>query len=239
MAADAGLVKWLATKNPQAKWDYFLSPDGTSLRWDRVIICGASHGATSAARFAKAVRVEMKDSGLTAKELWKNEDYSLLYNSPVLKDGLLYCISARDRLYCINTKDGKTACIMNGPWSIADYQSKGIDAQLTTIPTVSSSGNPGKPFVGVKMLMLANKAKEPQAAVDLMKYYGSPEVQALVAQHRAGINVFYDCTDEIYAGLAEMYVSDPRFKANYDSERPGLAEFLREAMLISLGKQGA
>jgi hypothetical protein len=67
----------------------------------------------------------------------------------------------------------------------------------------------------------------------------SPEVQALVAQHRAGINVFYDCTDEIYAGLAEMYVADPRFTKYYDRERPGLAAFLREAMLISLGKQGA
>jgi hypothetical protein len=52
------LVKWLAKKNPQAKWDYFLTPDGKGLRWDRVIICGASHGATSAARFAKAVRVD-------------------------------------------------------------------------------------------------------------------------------------------------------------------------------------
>jgi MerR family transcriptional regulator, thiopeptide resistance regulator len=67
----------------------------------------------------------------------------------------------------------------------------------------------------------------------------SAEVQALVAQHREGINVFYDCTDEIYAGLAEMYVGDPRFTAYYDSARPGLATFLREAMLISLGKQGA
>jgi hypothetical protein len=68
---------------------------------------------------------------------------------------------------------------------------------------------------------------------------GSPEAQALVAQHRAGINTFYDCTDEIYAGLADMYVADPRFAAYYDNERPGLAAFLREAMLISLGKQTA
>jgi|SRR5688572_14357239 hypothetical protein len=67
----------------------------------------------------------------------------------------------------------------------------------------------------------------------------SAEVQALVAKHREGINVFYDCTDEIYEGLAEMYVGDPRFTAYYDSERPGLAAFLREAMLISLGKQVA
>jgi hypothetical protein len=68
---------------------------------------------------------------------------------------------------------------------------------------------------------------------------GSAEVQALVARHREGINVFYDCTDEIYAALADAYVSDPRFTAFYDSERPGLAAFLREAMLLSLGKQGA
>jgi MerR family transcriptional regulator, thiopeptide resistance regulator len=64
----------------------------------------------------------------------------------------------------------------------------------------------------------------------------SPEVQVLVAQHRAGINTFYDCTDETYAGLAEMYIGDSRFTAYYDSERPGLAAFLREAMLISLRK---
>lgn len=67
----------------------------------------------------------------------------------------------------------------------------------------------------------------------------SAEAQALVAQHRAGINTFYDCTDEIYAGLADMYVDDPRFAAYYDQARPGLAAFLREAMLISLGRRPA
>jgi arabinogalactan oligomer/maltooligosaccharide transport system substrate-binding protein len=79
-------------------------------------------------------------------------------------------------------KEGKAAIIMNGPWSIADYQKAGLDIGLATIPIVSSSGQPGKPFVGVKLLMLANKAKNPQAAADLMKYYGSPEVQAKLAQ---------------------------------------------------------
>ncbi len=67
----------------------------------------------------------------------------------------------------------------------------------------------------------------------------SPAVQALVVRHRAGINAFYDCTDEIYAGLAEMYVADPRFTAHYDEVQPGLAAFLRRAMLISLGRDAA
>lgn len=51
-------VKWLAKENPQGKWEQFISPDGQSLRWDRVTICGASHGATTSARFAKHVKVD-------------------------------------------------------------------------------------------------------------------------------------------------------------------------------------
>ena len=31
-------------------------------------------------------------------------------------------------------------------------------------------------------------------------------------------------------GLGEMYVADPRFSANYDRIRPGLSEFVRDAI---------
>jgi len=51
-------VKWLAKENPQGRWDYFLTADRQGLRWDRVIISGASHGSTTAARFAKYQRVD-------------------------------------------------------------------------------------------------------------------------------------------------------------------------------------
>ena len=51
-------VKWLAKENPQGRWELFLSDDRQSLRWDRVIVAGASHGATTAARFAKHQRVD-------------------------------------------------------------------------------------------------------------------------------------------------------------------------------------
>jgi len=51
-------VKWLAKENPQGRWDYFLTADGSALRWDRVIISGASHGSTTAARFAKHQKVD-------------------------------------------------------------------------------------------------------------------------------------------------------------------------------------
>lgn len=52
------LVKWLAVQNPQGRWDYFLTPDGSGVRWDRVIVAGSSHGSTTAARFAMHQRVD-------------------------------------------------------------------------------------------------------------------------------------------------------------------------------------
>lgn len=59
-----------------------------------------------------------------------------------------------------------------------------------------------------------------------------PKVQAEIANHHAGINRFYDCTPEIYRGLADMYVQDPRFRKHYDDQHAGLAEFLAEGMRI-------
>lgn len=50
-------VKWLAQENPEGKWDHFLTTDGKGLRWEDVIISGSSHGATTAARFAKHTKV--------------------------------------------------------------------------------------------------------------------------------------------------------------------------------------
>jgi hypothetical protein len=51
-------VRWLSKENPQADWNQFLTADGQNLRWDRVILAGASHGSTTAARFAKHQSVD-------------------------------------------------------------------------------------------------------------------------------------------------------------------------------------
>lgn len=42
---------------------------------------------------------------------------------------------------------------------------------------------------------------------------------------------------EAHAGLARMYVEDPRFTAYYDREKPGMAKFLRDAILVYTGKK--
>jgi DNA-binding transcriptional MerR regulator len=44
-----------------------------------------------------------------------------------------------------------------------------------------------------------------------------------------------DYSKEAHAGLAQMYVDDERFKAYYDAQQPGTAEFLRDAIHIYTG----
>ena len=61
----------------------------------------------------------------------------------------------------------------------------------------------------------------------------SDEAQALVAKLQAHITEnYYACTDEILAGLGEMYVADERFKKNIDKYGEGTAEFAATAIEV-------
>ena len=44
-------------------------------------------------------------------------------------------------------------------------------------------------------------------------------------------NHFYECTPEIFRGLADLYVEDERFTASIDAYKPGLAAFFSEAVI--------
>ncbi len=59
---------------------------------------------------------------------------------------------------------------------------------------------------------------------------GDPEVQATIARQHAWIENFYPCSAEMFQGLGQHYAENPEFRANYDRYRPGLADFMRDAM---------
>ena len=83
----------------------------------------------------------------------------------------------------------------------------------------------------------AEAAGNTEAFVALMDAGAAPdseEAMDLAEEHRLHIcRNFYDCDYEIHTGLAEMYVTDHRFTAVYDEARPGLAAYLREAILAN------
>jgi DNA-binding transcriptional MerR regulator len=56
--------------------------------------------------------------------------------------------------------------------------------------------------------------------------------------HKEWITFYWgQYSKEGHAGLAQMYVDDERFKAYYDAEQEGVAEFLRDAIHIFTGQK--
>ena len=59
----------------------------------------------------------------------------------------------------------------------------------------------------------------------------SAEAQALVKELQNYITEnYYTCTNEILAGLGQMYVADERFKTNIDKNGNGTAEFASKSI---------
>ena len=59
----------------------------------------------------------------------------------------------------------------------------------------------------------------------------SSEAQTLVAKLQEHITKnYYTCTDEILAGIGEMYVADERFRKNINKNGEGTAEFVSRAI---------
>jgi outer membrane protein assembly factor BamB len=69
---------------------------------DSVLIYGGSR------RGERAVRFEKQGGGVTAKELWSNPENSVQFNSPVLKNGVLYGLTQGNQFFAIDVKTGKT-----------------------------------------------------------------------------------------------------------------------------------
>jgi hypothetical protein len=58
--------------------------------------------------------------------------------------------------------------------------------------------------------------------------------RALAERHRQHISRwFYDCSPEFHLGLAEMYIADPRFEANYERQAEGLAHYVHDAIVAN------
>ncbi len=96
--ADGGLL-WQVPTPLQKRFYNCATPivDGQT-----VIYTGQGQGT-------KAVMVQKQGNGFSVKELWSNEELGTAYNTPVLKDGLLFGLSDRGRLYCMNASTGQIA----------------------------------------------------------------------------------------------------------------------------------
>jgi DNA-binding transcriptional MerR regulator len=63
---------------------------------------------------------------------------------------------------------------------------------------------------------------------------GSPAANELAARHRASIERFYDCGEEIHRNLVQMYLADERFTRYYDDVEAGFAQYLHDLVIASI-----
>ncbi|WP_019876361.1 MerR family transcriptional regulator [Sporichthya polymorpha] len=57
-----------------------------------------------------------------------------------------------------------------------------------------------------------------------------PVAMQLAEEHRQHlIRWFYDCGGDMHRGLGDLYISDPRYLAEYDKLAPGFSQYVRDA----------
>jgi hypothetical protein len=84
---------------------------------------------------------------------------------------------------------------------------------------------------------LSKQAQEEalQGVIDVMDQgFQATSLEAIVAADRCrqAISAWYfECSPEMHAQLAEMYVSDERFRSFYESRKNGLAQYFHDAIV--------
>jgi outer membrane protein assembly factor BamB len=89
-------------------WQLPFVPPGRAYNAATPIVDGQTVIYTGSGRGTKAVKIEKQADGFAAKELWSNPDVAPQFNTPALKDGLLFGLSDKGNLFCINALTGQT-----------------------------------------------------------------------------------------------------------------------------------
>ena len=92
-------------------WQLPFAPQRRAYNCATPIVDGETVFVTGAARGTKALRIEKQADGFTAKELWSNAEVATQFNTPVLTNGLLFGLSNRSNLFCLNAQTGETAWV--------------------------------------------------------------------------------------------------------------------------------
>lgn len=101
LAVNTGELLWETTFTAQGRSYNAATPivDGS-----RLILCSSGQGTTAA-------KLEEQGNSFVLEQLWNEKDNSVQFNTPVLKDNLLYGLSQRGDLFCKDATTGNTLWI--------------------------------------------------------------------------------------------------------------------------------
>jgi outer membrane protein assembly factor BamB len=99
----------LAAADGKLLWQVAAAPQGRFYNSATPIVEGQTVIFTGQGKGTRAVKIEKQGDGFAAKELWANDKLGTGFSTPVLKDGLLFGLSDKGNLFCMNAQTGQTA----------------------------------------------------------------------------------------------------------------------------------
>ena len=99
----------LAAADGKLVWQTPFAAQGMAYNAATPIVDGQTLIYAGQGRGTKAVKIDKQGDALATKELWSNTDNSVQFNTPVLKNGLLFGITQRNEFFCLNSQNGQTA----------------------------------------------------------------------------------------------------------------------------------
>ena len=95
--------------NGKLLWTIPFPPQRRAYNASTPLVKGNTVIYSGAGRGTYAVQIEMQGDEFLIKEIWANSELAVQYNSPVLKEDILYGYSSTGSLFCIDALNGQTA----------------------------------------------------------------------------------------------------------------------------------
>jgi outer membrane protein assembly factor BamB len=109
VAQNAKSLVGLAVADGKLLWQVSTPTRGRACCAATPIVQGQTVIYTGQGQGTAAVKIEKEGDGFVAKELWTNADIGTSFNTPVLKDGLLFGLSERGNFFCLKAATGQAA----------------------------------------------------------------------------------------------------------------------------------
>jgi len=119
-------------------WKIPFAPPGRAYNAATPIVEGNTVIYTGAGRGTHAVKIEKQGGKFSVSELWSNAELSVQFNTPVLKDQVLYGYSNSGVLFCLDARSGQTAWTGSSPHDRSGFASI-LDAGAVIMALPSSS----------------------------------------------------------------------------------------------------
>lgn len=133
---DSALVA-VSSADGKLLWQMPFQPQRRAYNAATPVVDGATVYISGAGRGTKAIQLSASGTEVAGRELWTNADVAVQFNTPLLKDGLLFGLTDRGSFFCLNAENGQTQ------WTDPDRRGNGygsiVDAGKVLLATSPDS----------------------------------------------------------------------------------------------------